>query len=69
MGIHFERGGRCPWECVDLRKRKGKEEGENYTMGSFITLFTIKQTVYSDNNITIVYDTGTLLRQHVSVIL
>jgi hypothetical protein len=54
---------------VDLRTRKGKEEGENYTMGSFITLFTIKQTVYSDNNTTIVYDTGILLRQHVSVIL
>jgi len=55
---------------VDLRTRKGKE-GENYTMGSLKTLFTIKQTVYSDNNTTIVYvyDIGILLRQHVSVIL
>jgi len=54
---------------VDLRTRKGKEEGENYTVGSLIILFTIKQTVYSDNNSTILYDTGILLRQYVSVIL
>jgi len=56
---------------VDLSTRKGKEEGENYTMGSLKTLFTIKQTVYSDNNTTIVYvyGIGILLRQHVSVIL
>jgi hypothetical protein len=69
MGIHFERGGKCPRECVDLRTRKGKGGGENYTVASLTILFTIKQTVYSDNNTTILYDTGILLRQHVSVIL
>jgi hypothetical protein len=69
MGIHFGRGGKCPGKGVDLRTRKGKEEGKNYTVGSLIILFIIKQTVYSDNNTTILYDTGILLRQHVSVIL